>query len=280
MVGCVADNNATYLGQALRLLRSWRWFAGSYSDAPFCVCVVDEVSMESRLAFERLGARVHVVPRFAERHPTSNKIRFFSVPDLHEFDRVVLLDCDTVVVQPPHGLFGRPGLTAKIADVDTVSLELFSKLFTRFNMDMPPADHHCTVNGAPMIPYFNSGVLSFTGEAATAIFPAWDRINAEISGCFEELGGTPHFCEQASLALALAQTLQPYHLVGNELNFPAHFRELPMDSPTANADPAIIHYHFLVEVDGTLAASRYPHVNRRIQAFNQRLVAERGSARG
>jgi hypothetical protein len=271
LVGCVADSTPKYLDQALRLLSSWRWFAGPYSSAEFHVCVVDRVDAFYRRQYEERGARVHLAPRFTDRHPTSNKLRFFELDEVQSADRVLLLDCDTIVVQPPGRLFRGDGLTAKIVDVATVSLDLFGRLFSKFGMPMPPANQSCTVSGEAMIPYFNSGVISLSGPASRVLAPAWTRLNGELTGVFEELGGGAHFCEQASLSLALVATGTPFDTVGNEMNFPAHFNSLPLDSEFANVDPVIIHYHWLAHENGSLLPSVYPKVNQRIRDFNDRL---------
>jgi hypothetical protein len=271
LVGCVADSTPKYLDQALRLLSSWRWFAGPYSSAEFVVCVIDRVDSSYRRRYEELGARVRLAPRFADRHPTSNKLRFLELDEVRSADRVLMLDCDTIVVQPPGGLFQGAGLTAKIVDVATVSIELFERLFSKFGMPMPAANQVCTVSGEAMIPYFNSGVISLSGSASRALGPAWTRFNGEMTAVFEELGGGAHFCEQASLSLALAATGTPFDTVGNEMNFPAHFGGLPLDSEFANTDPVIIHYHWLVHENGSLLPSVYPKVDDRIRAFNDRL---------
>lgn len=270
-VGCVADSSPRFLDQAVRLLRSWRWFAGPHADGELHVCVVEDVPAAYRDQFERLGARVHVVDRFVGRHPTSNKLRFLELADAKRADHVLLLDCDTIVVQNPERLFSGDGLTAKIADVATVSLELFERLFSGFGLPMPPADQVCTVSGEATIPYFNTGVVSLSSRAMQSLAPAWVHLNGELTGMFERLGGAPHFCEQASLSLALAMTQTSFNTVGNEMNFPAHFVQQPMDSAFARVDPVIIHYHWLVDGEGQLLPSVYPNVDRRIRGFNARV---------
>ena len=66
----------------------------------------------------------------------------------------------------------------------------------------------------------------------------------------------------------------PAHFDG--VNMPAHVQGDLLDSALAQVDPTIIHYHWLVQSDGTLSPSIYPRVDRRIQEFNRRwLEAER-----
>ena len=128
IIGCVADNSIKYLDQALRLLQSWRWFAGDLADSEFNVCVVDEVSPEYRKQYESYGARVHIVSPFSYTHPPSNKLRFLELPVFGNAERIVLLDCDTVIVQEPIDLFTKEDFSAKIADLPTVTPEVFKVL--------------------------------------------------------------------------------------------------------------------------------------------------------
>jgi len=277
IVGCVADSTPKYLEQALRLLQSWRWFAGSVSGADFHLCVVDEIDHSYRALYEEYGAKVHVVPRVSASHPPSNKLRFLELPDAGESDRVLLFDCDTIVVGEPTGLISDADFLAKIADQPTTTPEVFESVFAAFGISLPAADQCCTVRGEATIPYFNGGVLAFSRKSMRALVPQWIRINFRLIEQMELLKECGHFCEQASLSLALAATGTSFQVLGNDMNFPAHLREEPLDSAFADTDPVIIHYHWLVDERGLLEPSPYPNVNRRIQQFNERLRKEQPS---
>lgn len=276
-VGCVADCTPKYLEQALRLLQSWRWFAGSMSEADFHLCVVDEIDHSYRALYEEYGAKVHVVPRASTRHPPSNKLRFLDLPEAGDSDHVVLLDCDTIVVREPTGLISDADFLAKIADHRTTTPDVFESVFAAFGISLPAADQRCTVRGESTIPYFNGGVLAFSRKSMRALVPQWIRINSRLIEQMELLKECSHFCEQASLSLALAATGTSFQVLDNDMNFPAHLREEPLDSAFAETDPVIIHYHWLVNGRGLLEPSPYPNVNRRIQQFNDRLLKERCS---
>ena len=273
-VGCVADNTAKYLEQALRLLQSWRWFAGSMSAADFHLCVVDEIDPSYRALYEEYDAKVHVVPRVSTRHPPSNKLRFLELPEAGDSDRVLLLDSDTIVVGEPTGLISDADLLAKIADHPTTTPDVFESVFAAFGISLPAADQRCTVRGDWTVPYFNSGVLAFSRKSMRVLVPEWIRINSGLIEQMELLKGSGYFCEQASLSLAVAATGTSFQVLGNAMNFPAHLREEPLDSVFANTDPVIIHYHWLVDERGLIEPSPYPNVNRRIQQFNDRLLKE------
>jgi len=90
----------------------------------------------------------------------------------------------------------------------------------------------------------------------------------------ELLEGREGFCEQASLAMAVAAIGTRFTALDNRMNFPAHFRDRPPTSAFGQTDPVIIHYHWLVDDDGRLLGSPYPNVDRRIVIFNDCVAAE------
>src|SRR5687767_7006493 len=98
LVGCVAENDPRCLGQALRLVQSVRWFGGELASAQVMVCVVGGIDPSFLQAFERYGAEVRIVSPFHQCNRSAQQI--FS--EVCESDReMLLLDCDTVVVQDP-----------------------------------------------------------------------------------------------------------------------------------------------------------------------------------
>lgn len=274
-IGCVAENTPKYLSQALRLVQSIRWFGGSLNRAELYVCVVDGVRAEYQRAIERFGATVRIVPRFSDRHPQSNKLRFLEMPELAGYERVLLLDCDTVVVRDPLPDLIGADFNAKIVDCPTVPLETFQRLFAAFDLHMPTAIHHCTVCGGPMIPYFNAGVLAFSRRAVDTLVPIWLDLNRRLIDAIELLEGHDNYCEQASLAMALAKTEIHYEVLGNAFNFPMHFEKSDDTPELVDVDPYIVHYHWLSDATGNIKPSAFPAVNRRIGEFNVRLRQER-----
>ena len=276
VVGCVADNSQKYLDQALRLLQSWRWFAGKLANFDFHVCVVDDLPATYREKYESYGAQVHIVSRFSDHHPQSNKLRFLELPLLHGASRVILLDCDTVVVQEPLGLICDADFAAKIADFPTVTSDIFQSLFSVFDLLFPEESETCTVHGEQTIPYFNAGVLSFSQKAMHTLVPEWISINRDLlEHHLDIFKSRSNFCEQASLSLALAKCGTSIQTLSNRLNFPGHCHHEPLTSDLGRTDPVIIHYHWLVDEDGFLQNSPYPKVNKRIELFNARLKSNK-----
>jgi len=273
VIGCVAENTTKYLSQALRLLQSVRWFGGLIADAKFIVCVVEGADPAYSHEFRKYSAEVRVVERYSERHPPSNKLRFLQQGDVRDYRNILLLDCDTIVVQDPSSYLQCEGFRAKLADGPTISSELFGKLFDFFQLSLPPENYECTVRGTPTIPYFNAGVLLFSQSAMSDLVPAWIKLNEQLIEHIYLLGNSAFFCEQASLSIALTATGTKFDLFDNNMNFPTHHEEYI--ASLEKIDPFIIHYHSLVNPSGYLKPSLYSIVNSRITQFNDRLSKER-----
>jgi len=273
IIGCVAENSPKYLSQALRLLQSVRWFGGKIANADFIICIVEGIDPIFSDEFNKYSATVRIVERFSDKHPQSNKLRFLQQPDLRNYSNILLLDCDTVIVQDPSLYLQGNGFCAKLADGPTISSYLFEKLFNFFELPMPSESYKCTVRGTPTIPYFNAGVLHFSQLDMSSLVPTWIKQNEKLIEHIDLLGNSANFCEQASLSLALTASGTKFNVFGDEMNFPTHHEHYI--ASLEKIDPLIIHYHWLVTPSGYIQNSKYLLANKRITGFNDRLRAER-----
>lgn len=274
-IGCVTENNLKYLSQAFRLLQSLRWFGGSCAGANFFVCAVDGMDESYRAAFERMGAFVRVVKRFSSKHGPSNKLRFLELPELSVYDTVILMDCDTVIVQDPLKFIDGTVFQAKMADLPTVSHDLMEKVYSGFNLDMPDKDYKCNPSGVPTVWYCNAGVLVFPQEILRKLAPIWSKYNSALLERFDSLGAQAFYCDQISLSLAFNSIKVSFSELPLSMNYPVHLHKLPENESLSMCDPVVIHYHNRVDTEGNLTASPYAGVQRRIEQFNKRLSEER-----
>lgn len=275
LIGCVTENTPKYLSQSLRLLQSVRWFGGNIANAAFRVCAIESIDPSFKSQFEKYGATVHIVPRFDASCPVANKIRFLQQKDVLAYDTVMLLDCDTVVVQDPSSYLTGEVFRAKIADMPTMPHDNFAVLFDFFGIPLPTQDHACTLSGKPTIPYFNTGVLIFPKSTLLTLVPQWIQFTEKLIKNIELIVGREHFCEQSSMSIALAASGEKFETLGSEMNFPTHMEEREEAPQLHNVDPVIIHYHGCFDNDGYINSSKYPLANARINMFNERLRKER-----
>lgn len=272
VIGCVSENNQKYLSESLKLVKSIRWFGGSLSDSDLIVCVVDEVDPLYKEQFEYWGATVRVVERFHPAHPQSNKLRFLELPELYNYEVVMLLDCDTIVVQDPFKYIDKKSVQARIAGYPTVPHEIFVELFMVYGIKIPEKKYFCAVSGDKTILYCNAGVLVFPKKMLDNIANAWINITKELCDNIEILKESKNYCEQASLSLALCKTGLPFSELPIYMNCPVHVSAENFHKNLMTCDPVIIHYHHRVDENGLIIAGHNPFVRNRVEAFNRALI--------
>jgi hypothetical protein len=280
VVGCVTEDNPKYLGQALRLLQSIRWFGGELAESRVLVGAVERIDRRARRALEAYGAEIRIVPRFEPRNGSANRLQLFHALQDGNEQNFLMLDCDTLVVQDPLPLLRPDVFQARIAPLPTVTHEVFKRLFAHFGLPLPARSATTGYTGTPTIPYFNAGVFALSRDLAGRLVPEWRRYNALLAGEPRLVAPCEKHLHQAALALALAVSGVPTLEAGAELNFQLNMTHLPPPPGYLDVDPVIIHYHHLVGDDGFLVPSPFPRAQQRIDAFHERLRLERSGATG
>jgi hypothetical protein len=273
VVGCVAEDKPHLLAQARRMVRSLRWFGGTLAGARALVCVTGEIAPGDRRALEAEGAEVRIVEPFDRRNPSSHKLQFFAEALATGARGLLLLDCDQAVVGDPLPLLAAGALQAKIADVPSVTHDVFERLFRHFGLPLPARRYRTTLQGDPTILYCNTGMVFLPRELALELVPVWREWNRRILDCLEFLGPCAHHCHQASFSLALAAHPVPFAAAPPALNFPLHLHPQPPSAALLATDPVILHYHSRVDTTGCLLPSPYPRAQARITVLNRRLSA-------
>jgi len=274
VVGLLTENTPRMLTQALRLLRSIRWFGGELAGARTVVCSVGPLAAEARGELASLGAELHAVSRFHPANPTGNRLQLIDVLLDAPEQLLLVLDCDIIVARDPLPYLNAESFQAKITPTPTVSDEVFERLFAHFGLVKPPRTHVNAWSGTRTIPYFNSGVIAMPRTLARTLAPAWRRYN-------EELAEQPHLaapCQrhmhQAALALAVAATGVPYTELPESMNYQINATNIPAPPGFGETDPVLLHYHQLGTEDGFLLPTPYLAAQACIDIFHARLRAE------
>jgi hypothetical protein len=270
VVGCVTEDNPKYLGQTLRLVQSIRWFGGELARARLVVGAVEHVDPGARRALEALGAEIRVIRRFDARNPPANRLQLLDELVGADERHLLMLDCDTLVVRDPLPLLRRDVFQGKIANLPTVTHEVFERLFAHFGLKLPARTCLTVYDGTPTIPYFNAGVLAIPSDLAGRLAPEWRRFNAVLAAEPALVAPCEKNLHQAALALALASSGIPVEQAGSELNYQLNATHLPPPAGYAEVDPYIIHYHDLVDDRGMLLPTPFPRAQERIDRFHER----------
>ena len=271
---CIAEPTNQLLEQSARLLMSIRWFGGSLGQARFVLGCTGPIPQTALELFDHYGAEVVMVERYDPTHGHSNKIALLGSPILAGHDIVVLLDCDTVLVQDPARWLSRDLVAIKIADLPTVSLAELEAVFRHFKCPMPSARYYHELTGDACLAYCNSGVMIVPEKYRQRIVSQWDYWNRQVLTAPETLRFNRLHTDQVSLALALENSEVPFIPLPVEMNMPAHFGAEAYSPAWQGLDPVIIHYHRLSYPDGFLKPCALGQCTRRIESFNARLRAE------
>ncbi|WP_264739380.1 hypothetical protein [Cytobacillus firmus] len=270
LIGCVTENTKKYRDQTLRLVQSIRWFGGGISGADIFVCIVDEAEPKFVEELNKLGAFVRIVKRFSKVHPQSNKLRLFELAEIELYDTILLLDCDTVVVQDPSPFIDGKCFQAEIAAGPTVPHYIFKNLFSHFGLNLLPLEYKTTVTNTKTMIYCNAGVLIFPKKILQTFYPIWKEYTLNLIDNKHLLGKYFNFCEQASLTLAYADHPIPFRKLPLEMNFHLFESKLPK---IKDCDPVIIHYHNSIDEGGLIIDKTSSlSAKNRVKQFNDRLV--------
>src|SRR5258708_28936721 len=131
VVGLLTENSPRMLIQAIRLVRSIRWFGGQLAHARVVVCGVGPLESSARETLEALGAEIRTVSRFHRASPAGNRNQL--IAELLDAPQrlLFLLDCDTIIVRDPLPFLTDDAFQAKIAPTPTVSDEVFERQIGR-----------------------------------------------------------------------------------------------------------------------------------------------------
>jgi hypothetical protein len=274
VVGLLTENTPRMLIQAVRLLRSIRWFGGELAGARTIVCSVGPLAAEARGELESLGAEMRTVARFHPANPTGNRLQLIGEMLEAPEELLLVLDCDIIVTRDPLPYLNAESFQAKITPTATVSDEVFERLFAHFGLVKPPRTHVNSWSGTLTIPYFNAGVIAMPRAVARTLAPVWRRYNEELAEQPQLAAPCQRHMHQAALALAVAATGVPYAELPESMNYQINATQMERPPGFAEIDPVLVHYHQLGTDDGFLLPTPYPGAQVRIDAFHTRLRAE------
>lgn len=274
VVGLLTENTKRMLVEAIRLVRSLRWFGGALANARVVVCGVGPLESRARATLEALGAEIRTVSRFHPANPAANRHQLIAELLDAPQDVLLVLDCDTMIVQDPLPYLSGDAFRGKITPTPTVTDDVFERLFAHFRLPKPPRSRITPFSETPTIPYFNAGVLAMPRTLARTLAPLWRKYNVLLADRPELAAPCQRHIHQASLALALAETGVPCVDLPMEMNFQINARHIAAPPGFAETDPVIIHYHQWATDDGFVLPCPYPAAQQRIDLFHERMRKE------
>ncbi len=271
LYSAVVDPIGPYPEQVRRLVWSLTKLAGV--DPSHIVLHVVEGKSDPlvRKSLQKLG--VEIVPIEAyPGHAYCNKLQ--QLPSLlkRDFQDVVLLDCDLLVLEEPPAAEGR--VLAKPVDYANPPMEILENLLQLAGLPIIPAK--TDVDGAPTIrANANGGVYVIDRICFESLSEAWRKW---VDWCFQRID---HFGEywmhidQVAFALAITEREIPFAELDRRFNVPTHVKQ----PSSLDCIPAILHYHRALDSQQLLLpVETLPRVNETIREINNKLLEDRRSA--
>ncbi|MGH8824258.1 MAG: hypothetical protein ACRDVN_07275 [Jiangellaceae bacterium] len=273
LVSCVAENGERWYQEAQNLVLSVRRFGGSLGDAPIVVNFVDSVEPRYEKGLAELGAEVRVVARFDRRTPASNKLRMLELAETHEFDVLLAIDTDTVVVGDVSTYADRDAVAVKPENLDPYPRECWQQLFTDLGIPEPGRSIVTTSTAQVTYPYYNSGVLFVPRDRCPALLESWSKRIFDVLDVYERrpdivAGPQRHWTNQLSLALAVVGDGIPVARLPVAANLSTTVRVHPLFAHEVTP-PFVLHYHNEMDARGFVFRSPNAAVNPLIDAVNR-----------
>lgn len=295
----VADDDPAFVYGGWHLARSLIEHCGGDPSAIVVHCT-PEVSEAQRAVFQDLGCHVCQIARFGDGR-FWNKLNQISNLQSFDFDRVVLLDTDTIAVSDLRPFLSDSSILGKIVDTVNPPLEVLEEIATMSNLPgLPAIVETDTGIGETYFGNCNGGFCSVPRMFIERLSADWRAWALWLLGNLEPLvrsGHTIH-ADQVSFWLAIQHLGLPFELAPSNVNYFTHLegehRYFDEQHPLA-----LLHYHTpQIDILGGITAKpdRNPAAgaavalaNRQIaQGFNNRvfwdmryrLFPERGSGLG
>jgi hypothetical protein len=271
---CVAENRDEWYDRTINVALSIRRFGGRLSKAPIVVNFVEGAKPKYRDRLAELDAEVRVVDRVDPTYPYANKLRMLELHRELDFDVLVGLDCDTVVVgdPTPHVIVAGTGaIGAKPADCDFLGEAQWQKFFGALDLPIPERRFWTTTFGQRTYPYFNSGVLVLPSDVCGKLYDLWLEHIYRLQNVFAEhadVAAYRQYTDQLALTASVVAGRFPLRALPVTMNFPTHLNVHPQHRGESGP-PRIIHYHNRVDADGFIRATRYAEANEVIDRFNR-----------
>lgn len=163
--------------------------------------------------------------------------KYYPLPELPKSDYTIFMDSDLLLIRmldfsdTIHGadFFAKP--------VCYMNESHWEELYGLFELGIPSHRVMATVDQREGPPYFNGGMFALKSSLTSDLFKTWTETFEKITESnimHDNLVNR----EQAALAISIARLNCSYHLLSEDLNFPARSKQIPEDTP-----PVLIHYH-------------------------------------
>jgi hypothetical protein len=276
---CVGENDVTWLPALENLVLSLRCFGGALAGSPFVVHLVGGANRVITERLARYDVEIRVVAPVEPRKPSSNKLRMLELAEAHQFDTLVMLDHDTIVMGDLTEVVGDPALRALPAGMAPIDAVQWESLYAAAGLDVPTHRTTMVRTGVETMPYYNSGVLFVPARTCGPLREQWlHHLTWMLDGGAARAGMEGLSKDQIPLSLALASTGIRVRQLPVNLNLSTTQHRASRPYRHQWGPPFIFHYHRQLDSDGFVLPSPWRAVNPWLDRFNLRRAKQLGIA--
>jgi hypothetical protein len=239
----VVDDDPRFTYQAWHLARSLLQHCGGDAAAIHVQCT-PEVEEGRRSLFRELGCQVHQISRFGDGR-YCNKLSQFESFRTIDFDRVVLLDTDTIAVSDLRPFLSDTAIVGKIVDLDNPPLSILDEIADAAGMSTRPSICRAdAIDADTYVANCNGGFYSIPKSCCERLSVEWRRWAAWLLANVEPLTrvGRQGHVDQVSFWLAVSQAVLPFEKAPSNVNYYVHFAG-EHNYFDAMRPIALLHYH-------------------------------------
>jgi hypothetical protein len=239
----IVDDDPIFVYEGWHLARSLIEHCGGDPSAIVVQCT-PEVPQDRRAILRDLGCRVLEIARFGDgRH--CNKLSQFDNLNALEFDRVVLLDTDAIVLSDLRPFLSDVAIVGKIVDADNPPLGVLEEIAAASGLrGLPPV---CKTDSGTTETYVgncNGGFYSIPKAFCERLSTEWRRWALWLLGNIEPLArvGRRQHVDQVSFWLAVHHAKLPFETAPSNVNYYVHLSDGPVYFDDSRP-VALLHYH-------------------------------------
>jgi len=273
LISTQGPNKEPYKSEIEFLFKSLKMYGGKLSQSKKIACFSEIPDPLITKKLENLGVKIKIIDEVDTRSPHSNKIQMLSLYDSEDFDILVALDSDIVVIDDFTNYLDLESFCAKPVDQDPLSIDDWKILFDYFQINLPSERYFTSFHMTKTIPYFNSGVLIIPKKFLSNLYESWKFYAKKLLDSYDDLPNIKKFSfftDQFSLSLSLASLQIPIKPLPVEMNFPTHVAIHESLLPE-ELTPILLHYHHFSSI-GTITHCPYENINKIIDNVNEKII--------
>lgn len=267
---CVVDSQPIYYFQAWNLVHSLIW-KGQVLPGQIHVQCTPDVDPEFIREARKLGCQINFINRFGDGK-YCNKIAQLKNQAFHEYECIVLLDLDMIVLDRLDHLFKPGAICGKIVDFPNPDLNTLKTIYDLAGFQTYPSI--CQVDCGQELTFsnnLNGGLYVMPGQLVNQLQMRWEHWAEFLLSKLDVLRsvGKEAHVDQVSFSMATHELEIPIINLPRKYNYPAH------DSIPNKEYPTVLHYHRCLSEYGFITSHRMndPSYTLALRDANQIIAA-------